>query len=162
LENLSDFSRRFESLLKFINDSNIESVPGFLTLLLLGICSWHNWEFLEHDKAPFQLYKFQPVLVNSENSETTRDPTVGDPVRTVAPNRADGLCTMATAALSHPRSPPLNRLLFTALCNYKRGADPAERSLSRSHFPPPSSSPASSAHRYLAGVVGHALPIPFA
>jgi hypothetical protein len=30
LENLSDFSRRFEPLLKFIEDSNIESVPRIL------------------------------------------------------------------------------------------------------------------------------------
>jgi hypothetical protein len=31
LENLSKFSRRFEPLVKFIENSNIESVPGFLT-----------------------------------------------------------------------------------------------------------------------------------
>jgi hypothetical protein len=29
MENLSDFSRTFKSLLKFIKDSNVESVTGF-------------------------------------------------------------------------------------------------------------------------------------
>jgi hypothetical protein len=33
LENLSDFSRRFNSLLKFIKDSNVKSGLGFLALL---------------------------------------------------------------------------------------------------------------------------------
>jgi hypothetical protein len=37
LENLSDFSRRFKSLLKFIKDSNVESGLGFLVLSMLGI-----------------------------------------------------------------------------------------------------------------------------
>jgi hypothetical protein len=37
LGNLSDFSGRIKPLLKFIKDSNVESVPGFLTLLLLEL-----------------------------------------------------------------------------------------------------------------------------
>jgi hypothetical protein len=36
------FSRRVKSLLKFIKYSNVESVPGFLALILLGIGCHHN------------------------------------------------------------------------------------------------------------------------
>jgi hypothetical protein len=42
LGNLSDFFRRIKSLLKFIKNSNVESVPGFLALFLLGIGCQHN------------------------------------------------------------------------------------------------------------------------
>jgi hypothetical protein len=68
-ENLGEFLRFLENVwtpLKFIEDSNIEYVPRFLTLFILGIWSLHNWEhcekysnlasckiwnFLEHGKA---------------------------------------------------------------------------------------------------------------
>jgi hypothetical protein len=71
-------------------------------------------------KHPFRLCKFQPVLDNSENSETMRDPPVGDPVRTAAPNRTDSPRTTAAAALPHPQLPPPHRLPPTASGSYKR------------------------------------------
>jgi ABC-type transporter lipoprotein component MlaA len=40
--NLSDFSKRVKSLLKFIKDLNVESVSGFLAIILLGIGCLHN------------------------------------------------------------------------------------------------------------------------
>jgi hypothetical protein len=36
------FFRRVKSLLKFIKDSNVESVSGFLSLILLGIGCQQN------------------------------------------------------------------------------------------------------------------------
>ncbi len=67
------FFRRFKSLLKFIKNSNIESVPRCLTLFLFGISSPHNcescsqysnlsscknWEFLEQGKASILILQF--------------------------------------------------------------------------------------------------------
>jgi hypothetical protein len=78
LGNLSDFSGRTKPPFKFIKDSNVESIPGYLTLLLFGIrcqhywtkCSeypklptWKNWEFLEQVKAPILIFIFEPVWI---------------------------------------------------------------------------------------------------
>jgi hypothetical protein len=94
------FSRMFKSLLKFIKDSNVESVLGFLTLILLRIgcqhnfdnCSWYpnlatckNWEFLEQGKGSIFNIQGWVGFNNLEKYKTVWAPLVSLMVRTTAP-----------------------------------------------------------------------------
>jgi hypothetical protein len=85
LENFSNFSRRFKSLLKFFKDSNVESVPGFLTLIL-GLNP-----FLEHGKA--SIFNFQVGANLDSRSSATRS----KPQR----RRADHIQTAPVALSAH-------------------------------------------------------------
>jgi hypothetical protein len=90
----------FKSLLKFIKDSNVESVLGFLTLILLRIgcqhnfdnCSWYpnlatckNWEFLEQGKGSIFNIQGWVGFNNSEKYKTMWAPLVSLTVRTTVP-----------------------------------------------------------------------------
>jgi hypothetical protein len=154
LGNLSDFSRRIKPFFKFIKDSNGESVPRFLTLIVWRFGCQHNlencsqcsnasacklWEFFEQGKASIFNFQFEPVWIIWENTKLL-GPTHQPPGPNHGATRADRVWTAAAALPTHaftahrfhdPRPPP-----HAAIRGAPRRRAPSFRPSSSAHAPP--------------------------
>jgi hypothetical protein len=129
LENLSNFSRRIESHLKFIKDSNIESVTGFLGLLLPNIF----WSMIRH---PFRFYKLSRFWTNWKKTKTVWARSSASLSEHWCLDCVDDVQTIAATSVLPPTASRPHRLHSAASSAYKRGTPP----WSPPFLPPPPTS----------------------